>query len=513
MSSKVSIATKPLVYSTFRYISNHVWNAIGEYVDNSIQSYMDHLNLLREINPNNKLNVSIKFDIENDVITIRDNAFGIDAMNFQRAFELANIPLDASGLNEFGMGMKVSSIWLSNLWSVETSAYGEPIKKTVIFDLDEVINKQKTELSVIEEPFDEESHYTLITLRKLSLNKPTYRQMGVVTKHLASIYTKYIREGILELQINDTIVSDTILKPLKASYWKTPDSEPVLWKKDIDFSAGNYKVKGFIGILEKMSTNTDNGFLLFRRKKVIGTSYDTKFRPKKLCGDVGSPRYKRIYGELELEGFSVSFTKNAFTQDDDLDAFIEMLADDLQRDKNFKIFEQAQKYTPTKTKKEKKSVATQLVNTIVSGLDKPIQIEPTKPEPKPEPEPEQPSVPVEIPIVNTETPKPSISTKEKKVCVGNLEFYLSVGAEDRLITDPFYSIVKTEDKHYRSVINLKHKFFERFSSLVDSQNDYEPISAIIRTMIVTEIVLTLNNQKDSSAFRMKFDEIFAKVDV
>lgn len=91
MSGKVSIATRPLVYSTFRYISNHVWNAIGEYVDNSIQSYMDHLNLLRENNPNNKLNVSIKFDIDNDVITIRDNTFVIDTMNFQRAFELAII--------------------------------------------------------------------------------------------------------------------------------------------------------------------------------------------------------------------------------------------------------------------------------------------------------------------------------------------------------------------------------------------------------------------------------------
>ena len=119
--SKVSIATKPLVYSTFRYISNHVWHAIGEYVDNSIQSYLDHIDVLKEINPHHKLQVSIKFDLEHDAITIKDNAFGIDNQKFDRAFELANVPLDASGLNEFGMGMKVSSIWLSNLWSVETS--------------------------------------------------------------------------------------------------------------------------------------------------------------------------------------------------------------------------------------------------------------------------------------------------------------------------------------------------------------------------------------------------------
>ena len=220
--NKVSIATKPLVYSTFRYISNHVWHAIGEYVDNSIQSYLDHQEVLKEINPNNKLTVAINFDIDDDIITIRDNAFGIESSKFDRAFELANVPLDASGLNEFGMGMKVSSIWLSNYWSVETSAYGEPVKRTVVFDLDEVVDNEETELNVIEEPCDSELHYTIITLKQLSPNKPTRRQVGTIIKHLASIYTKFIREGILEIQVNDSVIADTKLKPLKAPYWRTP---------------------------------------------------------------------------------------------------------------------------------------------------------------------------------------------------------------------------------------------------------------------------------------------------
>ena len=193
---KVSIATKPLVYSTFRYISNHVWNAIGEYVDNSIQSYLDHKEILKEINPHHKLQVSIRFDLDHDAITIKDNAFGIENQKFDGAFELANVPLDASGLNEFGMGMKVSSIWLSNLWSVETSAYGETTKKTVIFDLDEVVKDEKTELNVFEDSCNADSHYTIVTLNKLSQNKPTSRQIQTVIKHLASIYTKFIREGI-----------------------------------------------------------------------------------------------------------------------------------------------------------------------------------------------------------------------------------------------------------------------------------------------------------------------------
>lgn len=503
--NKVSIATKPLVYSTFRYISNHVWHAIGEYVDNSIQSYLDHQELLMKINPRHKLNVSINFDIDHDIITIKDNAFGIEESKFDRAFELANVPLDATGLNEYGMGMKVSSIWLSNLWSVETSAYGEATKKTVIFDLDEVVANEETELNVIEEPCDINSHYTIVTLRNLSQNKPVGRQISTIIKHLGSIYTKFIRNDILELQVNEELVEDVALKPLEAPYWKTPEDKPVTWKKDIIFEAGPYKVKGFIGILNKMSTNTDNGFLLFRRNKVIGTSYDTKYRPKKLCGEVGSPRYKRIYGELELEGFSVSFTKNSFTQDADLEAFIEMLAEDLQKDKSFKIFDQAQKYTPTKGKVEKKQVANQLVNTIASGLSNPIVIA-------------KPSVAIQeelfaqVPEIKpAEGPKPQIETKESLVSIGNKQFYLSIGAEERLPNEPFYNIVTTGNGHYRSVINLKHRFFERFSSLAENEKDYEPVSSIIRAMIITEIKMNEDKIKDCNAFRMKFNEIFGNV--
>lgn len=88
-NNKVSIATKPLVYSAFRYIENKVWNALAEYVDNAVQSFKDHIDILKNINPNGKLRVDINIDIEQDIITITDNAFGITNENYDRAFELA----------------------------------------------------------------------------------------------------------------------------------------------------------------------------------------------------------------------------------------------------------------------------------------------------------------------------------------------------------------------------------------------------------------------------------------
>ena len=135
--SSVSIATKPQVYQTFRFIDNKVWNALSEYIDNSLSSFLDKDNnaILRSINPNGKLTVKIDFDLDNDTIRIEDNAFGIDDAHYERAFQLAELPLDTTNLNEFGMGMKVSSIWLADLWTVETKAYGESVKKIFTFDL------------------------------------------------------------------------------------------------------------------------------------------------------------------------------------------------------------------------------------------------------------------------------------------------------------------------------------------------------------------------------------------
>lgn len=46
---RVSIALKPNVYSTFRNLNNTVSNTLGEYVDNAVQSYLDHRERLLQV--------------------------------------------------------------------------------------------------------------------------------------------------------------------------------------------------------------------------------------------------------------------------------------------------------------------------------------------------------------------------------------------------------------------------------------------------------------------------------
>ena len=157
---KVSITLQPRVYNTFRALNNTVALTLSEYVDNSVQSYLDNKINLLKIDPNYVFKVSIEVNQVLNQITIKDNAAGIAYNNYLRAFEPANIPLDNSKLNEFGMGMKTASIWLANNWSVRTKALGESVERFTEFDLLKVIAENKEELIVKEIPMDKEFHYT-----------------------------------------------------------------------------------------------------------------------------------------------------------------------------------------------------------------------------------------------------------------------------------------------------------------------------------------------------------------
>ena len=528
MTNKVSIATKPLVYGAFRHINNKTWNALAEYVDNSIQSFIDHKELLSKLNRNGKLEVRI--DITNDEITIIDNAFGISEEYYQKAFELANIPIDNEGLNEFGMGMKVSSVWLSDEWTVETSAYGEPVKRTMKFDLKEVLEKEETSLPVQEEPYEKDAHYTIITLKKLSFNRPKNQQIQYIKKHLASIYTQYIRDGLLDLVVNGELQNVIELKCLRAPYYKKPDGESIEWKKDISFSfpgpnGKNYSVNGFIGLLETMSTSVDNGFLLFRRGRCIGTSYDNRYRPEELSGQVGSPRYKRIFGELNIEGFGVSFTKNSFQEDADFASFVNGLKRDLSNDSKFDIFGQAQNYTKPITSSEKKKIHKDVVKDISSQLAKPIICTGI----------DTSDISVSSNSVNEETPSevqtkkdednvlvltnPTESDNETKAkpiktqieIDGGLIIKLTIISEEDSSSNWLYKFTEIKkDEEYSAVINLNNKFFRLYEETIHKSGT-EAVTYFIQSMVTTEIYLLQHGSFAGTEFRNMFNKIFGKI--
>lgn len=302
--------------SVLKFLEYETWYALAEFVDNAIASYQANEVALKRIEGNDfKLEVNIEIDDAANKITIRDNAAGIDQLNYPRAFRAAEVPSDTSGLSEFGMGMKSAACWFSDLWSVRTTAIGEGVERTIKFDMNQIFEDKIEELVFESTPVDKKLHYTIIELVNVH-RMPRKKGLGKVKSHLTSIYREFIRKGILVLKVDGNELQFEEPKILLAKYQEKPYhsvGEPILWKKSINFPVEDgLSVHGFVAIRETGSTS-EAGFALFRRGRVIEGSFDNGFRPDFIFGAPNSYRYQRIFGELHLEGFNVSFTKKEFS--------------------------------------------------------------------------------------------------------------------------------------------------------------------------------------------------------
>lgn len=341
---KVNISPGVGIIKIFKALDYESWFAIAEYIDNSISSYLTWKDKMIEVEPQYSLRIKIDLNFNDGVIEIRDNAGGIEHEKYEYAFRAAEIPDDTTGLNEFGMGMKTASSWLANKWTIETSAFGEDVSRTIEFNVNDVVQNNINELEADESSAAPDTHYTLIRLEELTGNAPQQKDLKKIKKHLASIHRKFIRDFNVEILVNDELLSYEGQPILVAPRWDKTDGESIEWKIDIDQSFGtNKRVTGFIALLDTMSTSVHNGFSLFRRGRVIEGSGDDLYRPKELSGSVGSHQFKRVFGELELEGFKVDFTKGKFIGDKDFEQLLFLLQDYADSD-DFPILRQGRNY-------------------------------------------------------------------------------------------------------------------------------------------------------------------------
>ena len=499
--NSVSIALQPSVYSTFRALNNTVSFALGEYVDNAVQSYLDNKDALVALDPNYRLEIRINVDWEKRSITITDNAAGINTKNYKKAFEPAHIPLDSTGLNEFGMGMKTASVWLADKWCIYTKALGETVERFTNFDLLKVIEDNKEELIVEEKPKSAEEHYTKIILTDLSKQAPSVNQMDKVKRHLSSFYRKFIKNEDVKIFVNEELLHYPEYEILNAPYYKQPESHNIFWKKEIDFQIGKYKATGFIAILKTMQQSA-NGIALLRRGRII----EEKYFPQIICGQAGSPRYKRIFGEIELEGFDVSFNKNKFRDEEDLSIFMEALKEELTQT-DFDLYGQAENYRQ-RTKEEVTKIAKEITKKLkkenkTREFTKKIQE-------------------VELKAKDTEliTREENIiqeaevlSSHSDSFTLGNTDYSLKIELVNTN-SNNLYSINVEDSKslfddiNSKTIscrINLAHPFFARFDMFKKNDN-YQPIITIFRTLTLAEIIAVNRKIGNASIIRILFNE-------
>ena len=255
-----------------------------------------------------------------------------------------------------------------------------------------------------------------------------------------------------------------------------------------------------MALLETMSTSESNGFLLFRRGRVIGSSGENKYRPLSLCGQEGSPRYKRVFGELEIEGFDVSFTKNSFQEDEDFEAFIQVLRDDIAKDKSFDIFGQAQNYVKPKTPAKKEEIGSTLVKKIAEKIKKPINIEIPKIETIEKPQ--QSKEPIAL------QPKEKITESiVTQVNINGKKFTLNIECINGESNQNLYTFDIQGDM-CTARINLRNNFFD--SSLSDEEN-LESVSYFIKTLVATELSFVSDKDMTGMNFRKRFNSFFGMI--
>ncbi|MEM7153904.1 MAG: ATP-binding protein [Myxococcota bacterium] len=306
-SSAVHIRPKVGMYAAFARLNYKPWFALAEFVDNAVQSYLAHRSQLGE----EPLQVDIRID--DTEIVVSDRAAGIPWSQFPRAFSPSQPPPDPSGLSEFGLGMKAAACWFANTWSVRTSALGDPVERQIRFDVARITQAGIEHLEVEQRPAPADSHYTIVTLSNPRVRLRT-RTLSKIKAHLSSIYRILMEKGLVKLTVESASKKEQLSfsrrDVLEAPYFREPNEKPRIWKKTFHIDlGGEKKITGWAALLEKGSASRA-GLSVFRRDRLIQGSDDEAYRPLRLFRSPNSYTYQRLIGELHVEGFDVSHTKD-----------------------------------------------------------------------------------------------------------------------------------------------------------------------------------------------------------
>jgi hypothetical protein len=332
VEEKVSIRPGVGLYAMFPSLKYSPWVALGEMVDNSIQSYLEHKEELIELNgPSYKLRIDINFTGgENPTILIADNAAGIFEKDIDRAFTPAMPPQNKTGISQYGIGMKSSACWYSNYFTIKTQALGDDVSRTVIFDIKKIIAEQTLELDIQKEQVrNAKAHGTRIIMRDLHQPIPMAGAASRVRSYLRSMYRDFLKYQEIEISINGDQLDAAPTEWLKSPYWdKTgPTGETIEWVKKFEIELnesfvpdpGNTeppKIRGEIGILSRGDTKRAGLALIWRRKVVQGVgnlaeSPDDLYRPLQIYSSANSFERQRIIGEIDVSELRVTSFKDA----------------------------------------------------------------------------------------------------------------------------------------------------------------------------------------------------------
>ena len=312
--AKIDITPPNRIYGTFSRLNYKPWYAIAEFVDNSTQSFFTHTQEIADVDGAALLDVDISYSTATNELRIFDNAYGMNLEDLTRALKISSPPSDTSGRSEFGMGLKTAACWFGSIWHIRTTRVGDHAEYSILFDVEKIGSEQDNNfIEATQTPTNPNSHFTEIVIR--NLHSPLAgRQIQKIKETLSSMYRADIAKGTVEIRWN----GDPLAYETPELYEMERESGALTtMREELDFhitdpaNGAVHHVHGWFGVLKTMS-QSKNGFALLRRGRLILGLPNEGWRPFEIMGQVGSPEWKRLIGELNVDSFPVNFTKDGF---------------------------------------------------------------------------------------------------------------------------------------------------------------------------------------------------------
>lgn len=493
----VSVAIGTSMYGRFKDLPNTPSHVLAEFVDNALQSYRDNKSILESMEPDYKLRVSIYFAMDGDgkiiSVDVNDNAGGISKDKFNTAFMPAKKPDNDLGLNEFGMGLKTAACWLGEDWLVKTSAINEPESKTINFCLNDICAEDLRELPVKYKAENSQEHYTHIHIESPTSNMPSKKSIGKICNELSSIYRVSLRNKEFELYVQDKSITFEDYPVLNEPYVHDSEGSPIFWKKEVRVQIGPYKGKGFVGILKDIKQGR-NGFVILRRgRAVVGNEDNHRYYPK-FMGSQGTFKYKRLFGEIEVEGFNVSFNKNDIPDRENLEALFDMIKEQIYLP-DFNMLKQAEDYRVSTTKKDVLKIIRKHKNTP-KDKKTPVNISSTT----------QPATSDASNMVSIVPADDRDNSYEDTFCVDGKEYTLKIDFCEGG-TELFYNDITDSDNNILTCkVNMNHPFFEN----IDQKKSASSI-VLIKSMAIAKFAALKKDDDSITGFMRLFNDYIMKV--
>ena len=312
----------PEIIRSYKRLAYTAWHALAEFIDNSVQSYLNNRERLDASysSSGQRLIIQITYSRANGgLLKVRDNAMGMSQEELNAALRIGRPPEDTSGLSEFGMGLKTAACWFGNDWTVLTKKLGSDTLQVIRFDVEQIASGN-LDLHYESNAGAIEDHFTEIAIS--SLNHQLYgRAIQSVKTYLGSMYRTYIRSNELTITFNDDYL--TWKSPIDDNVHQEEDGTECL--KDFEFSVNEKEVRGWIAIMERGS-RANAGLTIIRRGRVI-KGWPISWKPQAIFGQPEGTNdliNQRIIGEVHLDEYGVSHTKDDILWEDDEEGLIEL---------------------------------------------------------------------------------------------------------------------------------------------------------------------------------------------